>query len=114
MIAPHRLRTIHVSHHKLAYSDDPAQGDSKSEIGALCLWGAVQSIINGPAQALYADSIETGERSRYFTYAFSLCMVASVLGPVVAILLFVVHSDSWSPATLRTVFLVGQFLELFA
>lgn len=81
-------------------------------VGGLCLWGAVQSIANGPAQALYADSIAQGERSRYFMYSFSLYMAASVLGPIISIFLFVAHNDTWEPSTLRTVFLVGQGLEL--
>ena len=43
-------------------------------VAALSLWGAVQAINNGVAQALYADSVAAGERSRYFQYSFSLNM----------------------------------------
>ena len=51
-------------------------------MGALSLWGAVQSIQNGPAQALYADSTAAGERSRYYMISYVLYLCASVLGPV--------------------------------
>ena len=81
---------------------------------ALSVWGGVQSIANGPAQALYADSIATGERSRYFQYSFGCYMSAQVIGPVISIILFVVHHNSYDPDTLRIVFLVGQGLSLLA
>ena len=32
-------------------------------VGAMCLWGFVQGIASGPIQALYADSIPTGNRA---------------------------------------------------
>jgi len=35
--------------------------------GAMCLWGTVNAVANGPAQALYADSVTTGERSQAYT-----------------------------------------------
>ena len=79
---------------------------------ALSLWGACQSVANGPAQALYAESTPPGERSRYFNYSFSLYMAASVLGPIISIILFLVHNDTWEPVALRNVFLVGQGLSL--
>jgi MFS family permease len=82
-------------------------------LAALALWGAVQSIANGPAQALYADSIATGERSRYFQIAFTAYMVAQCCGPVISIVLFVLHDNSWDPLTLRNVLLVGLGLEAF-
>ena len=62
------------------------QDDQRSSffmfVGALALWGAVQSIQNGPAQALYADSTAAGERSRYYMISYVLYLCASVLGPV--------------------------------
>ena len=62
------------------------QDDKRSSfsmfVGALSLWGVVQSFQNGPAQALYADSIAAGERSRYYMISYVLYLCASVLGPV--------------------------------
>ena len=83
-------------------------------MGALMLWGAVQAIQNGPGQALFADSTPKGERSRYMQKIFSLNMCASVLGPALSLLLFVLHGDSWDLISLRNVFLVGMGLEVFA
>ena len=83
-------------------------------MGALMLWGAVQAIQNGPGQALFADSTPKGERSKYMQKIFSLNMCASVLGPALSLLLFVLHGDTWDLTSLRNVFLVGMGLEVFA
>ena len=64
-------------------------------VGALSLWGAVQSIQNGPAQALYADSTAAGERSRFYMISFVLYLCASVIGPVVSIALFVARCPAF-------------------
>ena len=77
-------------------------------VGALSLWGAVQAIQNGPAQALYADSTAAGERSKYYMISFVLYLCASVLGPMLTITLFVLHGDTWDLVSLRNVFLVGM------
>ena len=81
-------------------------------VSGLCLWGGVQAIANGPAQALYADSIATGDRSTWFQRSFGIYMISSVLGPVISIILFVLHNNTWEFETLRNVFLVGQGLGI--
>lgn len=42
----------------------------------------------GPSQALFADSLDTGDRSKWFTYIFILYLIGSVLGPTIAIIIF--------------------------
>ena len=81
-------------------------------VGSLCLWGGVQAITNGPAQALYADSIAAGERSRYFEYSFVLYQLANTLGPLISVVLLVLQHDKWKLWTLLVVFLVGVGLEI--
>ena len=91
---------------------------------SLCLWGAVQAVQNGVAQALYADSIRAGERSRFYSISFSVGMLASTLGPLVTIVIFLSHGAApffsrgdedvgWSLPVLRNVFLAGLGLEIF-
>ena len=75
-------------------------------LGAMCLWGVVQAISSGPAQALYADSTPQGQRSTYYTVLFGLYLLASTLGPLVTILIFTLqHSSEWKLGELRDVFL---------
>eukprot|EP00966_Prymnesium_polylepis_P244907 5664913-Prymnesium_polylepis.2 len=78
---------------------------------SLCLWGGVQAVQNGPAQALYADSTRAGERSQYYNISFSISMLASTLGPVVTIVIFALHGNDWSLPILRNTFLAGVALE---
>jgi MFS family permease len=44
-------------------------------LAAMCLWGVVQAISSGPAQALYADSTPQGQRSTYYTVLFIVSRV---------------------------------------
>ncbi len=75
-------------------------------LGAMCLWGVVQAISSGPAQALYADSTPQGQRSTYYTVLFGLYLLASTIGPLVTILIFTLqHSSEWKLGELRDVFL---------
>ena len=75
-------------------------------LGAMCLWGVVQAISSGPAQALYADSTPQGQRSTYYTVLFGLYLLASTLGPLVTILIFTLQrSSEWQLGELRDVFL---------
>ena len=95
----------------LASKDDSNSGSYALLAGALILWGVVGGIINGPAQALFADSLPTGTRSKFYNYLFSAYLVGASCGPLLAIILFTVWADEWSQPELRTVILVGMGLE---
>ena len=81
-------------------------------IGAMCLWGLVNAVTNGPAQAIYADSTPAGQRSWYYTILFGLYLLASTLGPLVTIVMFVLHGNEWELADIRNVILAGMGIEL--
>ena len=76
--------------------------------------GVASAVSNGPMQALFADSIATGERSRYYTVLFVCYLSASTGGPLLAIILFLIHGNDWGLDSLRNVFLAGMGLELLA
>ena len=40
-------------------------------LAAMCVWGTVAAIAGGPTQALFADSIREGDRSKYYNRLFS-------------------------------------------
>lgn len=83
---------------------------------ALGLWGIVGGVVNGPSQALFADSIEKGKRSKLFTWLYSCYLLSSMVGPMVSIVLFLKLSgreaESWSMAEIYPVFVVGLCLEI--
>ncbi|KAK3233521.1 hypothetical protein CYMTET_56184 [Cymbomonas tetramitiformis] len=91
----------------------------------LALFGFSGGVINGPAQALLADSIPTGFREVYYNYLFMCYMLGGVVGPLLSIVLFThwqgysgSHADSdsdanaWPMGDLRIVILVGLALEV--
>ena len=55
---------------------------------ASAFFGLSSGIINGPAQALLADSVSTGARSKVYTWLFACYIVPSVLGPAIICRLF--------------------------
>ena len=79
---------------------------------AMVVWGISEGISNGPAQALFADSVAEGERSTYYTVLMMCYMLPSALGPALCILLFSVWGDTWTLAQIRIPFVVGLCLEI--
>ncbi len=81
-------------------------------LGSMALWGTGQGVFNGPAMALFADSIPQGERSKWYT-RLSICyMIPSIAGPLAAIVLLTFYGDSWTLSELRPVFLFGVACEV--
>ena len=80
--------------------------------GIMALWGTAGGIVDGPAQALFADSIPQGKRSRYYMYLFVCYNIASCLGPLTSIGLFQWLGDDWDLYDLRLVMYVGLVLEM--
>ena len=80
--------------------------------GAMCIWGFAYAVFGGPAQALFADSTPTGQRSWHFTKLAQIGFAASTVGPAVAVAMFALHGDTWSTTTLRNVLVVGVAIEV--
>jgi len=78
---------------------------------AFALYGFGSGIGNGPAQALLADSIPTGQRSKYYDLLFQAYVIPGVLGPIIGIAWFLSRGDSWSLVALRDLMLVGALLQ---
>lgn len=78
----------------------------------MALWGIAGGVVNGPAQALYADSTPAGNRSTYYTYLFATYILASCVGPLVSIVLFQTLGDEWDLYDLRKVLYVGLSIEV--
>jgi len=83
-------------------------------MGAIMIfWGLGDGVVNGPCQALFADSTPEGERSTYFTYQFACYLTASAVGPLVSIIMFQTLGDEWDMGHLRLVIYVGLGMEVF-
>lgn len=82
--------------------------------GCMCLWGITGGIASGPTQALYADSIPQGDRSKWYMYLMWAYLFASTIGPAVTVVLFHVYGNGWTLRELRTVFMVGLGVDVVA
>merc|ERR1711933_316397 len=82
-------------------------------MGAMMVfWGLGDGVVNGPCQALFADSTPEGERSTFFTYQFACYLSASAVGPLVSIIMFKTLGDEWDMYHLRIVIYVGLGMEV--
>jgi MFS family permease len=79
----------------------------------MAFWGIGDGVVNGPCNALFADSTPEGQRTRFFNYLFVAYTVASSCGPLVSIILFQTLGDVWDLYHLRIVMYVGLGLEVF-
>ena len=68
----------------------------------MCLWGLVNAVTNGPAQAIYADSDAGGPALVVLHDPVRALLLASTLGPLVTIVMFVLHGNEWSSPTSAT------------
>ncbi|KAL3904353.1 MAG: hypothetical protein SGARI_004958, partial [Bacillariaceae sp.] len=79
----------------------------------MAFWGIGDGVVNGPCNALFADSTPEGSRTKWFNYLFVCYTAASAIGPLVSIILFQTIGDVWDLYHLRIVIYVGLGLEIF-
>jgi len=79
---------------------------------ALAVWGTFWGIASTSLSALFADSIQEGDRSFYFTRRSIILKVGNMAGPVAALILFAVLGDKWTIRDCSIVMGVGQILCL--
>ena len=80
--------------------------------GAMCAWGVAYAVYGGALQAMMADSIPTRSRVWSYTKLSQVSLLASALGPIIAIVIFALHGDKWAKLDMRNVLCVGVAIEL--
>ncbi|MHA2495988.1 MAG: MFS transporter [Candidatus Hodarchaeales archaeon] len=78
---------------------------------ALVIWGAFQGLWRPSTDALFADSIESGKRSKIYTYRHIIRQIGMAAGPFLNVALFLILGDTWELAVLRNVILMGLLLS---
>ena len=96
----------------LSPDSDTAQVQYYFILGSMALWGMGQGVFNGPAMALFADSIPQGQRSLWYTRLMICYIIPSLAGPLAAICLLTIYGDNWTLNELRPVFLCGVICEI--
>ena len=79
---------------------------------ALAFWGFFWGISNTSILALFADSMNDGERSKYFTQRTIVQFVGNSTGPLVALIMFSFIGNDWTIGECQFVLASGQFLAI--
>lgn len=83
-------------------------------VGVMILWGLTGAVVMGPFQAMFADSVPTGDRSKYYSLLYAAYIGASAAGPAISVALFAAWGNTWSLRQLGKVLLSGMALEALA
>ena len=79
---------------------------------ALAVWGTFWGIASTSISALFADSIQEGDRSFFFTRRSIILKIGNMVGPVAALIMFALLGDQWTIRDCSIVLGVGQILCL--
>ena len=79
---------------------------------ALMFWGFFQGINRPALESIFADSVESGNRSRIYSWSHLLRQVAMAAGPFVNVGLFLFIGDVWEIDVLKTVMIVGILISM--
>ncbi len=74
---------------------------------ALSLWGFYQALTRPALESILADSLESGRRSRVYSWLHLVRQIAQSIGPFISVLLFYLFGDEWELPILKNVILVG-------
>jgi len=74
---------------------------------ALVLWGIQKGLWSPALEALFADSLPSGNRSELLTLKYSVMIAGTSLGPLFNIVFFGSTEDVWSVGQLTIVFVLG-------
>lgn len=81
-----------------------------SQISGGIAWG----LASPASQALIADSITTGNRSKYFASLRFYEEIAITIGPVIALIMTIIFGDTWSIDLLRIIILFAAICEMIS
>eukprot|EP00816_Leptocylindrus_hargravesii_P013178 CAMPEP_0196808784 /NCGR_PEP_ID=MMETSP1362-20130617/8774_1 /TAXON_ID=163516 /ORGANISM="Leptocylindrus danicus, Strain CCMP1856" /LENGTH=652 /DNA_ID=CAMNT_0042183249 /DNA_START=348 /DNA_END=2306 /DNA_ORIENTATION=+ len=77
-----------------------------------CLWGIGGGIVDGPAMALYADSVPAGNRSYFYVVLHRWHMISTAIGPLISVILFAIFDDTWDLCVLKNIIFIGLGVEV--
>ena len=78
----------------------------------MCLWGIAEGIAEGALEALFADSIPTGERSYWYMRLEVVSLTTAAVGPAVSAIMFWSLGNHWTLEQMRPVLYTGLALQL--
>lgn len=79
---------------------------------ALLFWGLFQGMNRPSLEAIFADSVESGNRSRIYAWNHLSRQMAMASGPFVNVILFVFLGDIWEIQILKIVMIFGLLISM--
>lgn len=92
----------------------PTQHQSNNNVaylllaGSLAIWGVFWGVANTILEAIFADSTPPGTRSKYYTQRSILINMGNTVGPLLALLSFLIFGDEWTTQDCARVMTLGQ------
>ncbi len=80
----------------------------------LALWGLFQGFTRPSLEAIFADSIESGRRSRLYAWKHVAQQIGLATGPFMNVALFYIYGDLWDLVILKSVMMVGLLLSFIS
>ncbi|MHA2251632.1 MAG: MFS transporter [Candidatus Kariarchaeaceae archaeon] len=81
---------------------------------SLIFWGLLQGLARPSLEAIFADSVVTGDRSRIYSIKHSLQQGSMASGPFVNVALFYWLGDDWEISILKSVLFVGLAISMMS
>mmetsp|Transcript_9044 Transcript_9044/g.12124 ORF Transcript_9044/g.12124 Transcript_9044/m.12124 type:complete len:541 (+) Transcript_9044:210-1832(+) len=83
--------------------------------GSLCIfiylmvasWGLWGGTTNPTLESIFADSVETGDRTTIYTTKFLVFRISQSFGPLLACVMLLILGDEWKMSILRPILVVG-------
>ena len=81
---------------------------------ALIFWGFFQGISRPSFESIFADSVETGKRSRIYSIRHLVMQISMATGPFINVFLFLLWGDVWDINILKSVMIVGLIISVIS
>ncbi|NHJ39876.1 MAG: MFS transporter [Asgard group archaeon] len=81
---------------------------------ALIFWGLFQGINRPSVESLFADSVESGNRSQIYAWAHLTRQFGESTGPFLNVFLFIILGDIWEVEILKLVMIFGILLSMIS
>ncbi|MHA1746550.1 MAG: MFS transporter [Promethearchaeota archaeon] len=81
---------------------------------ALIIWGLYQGITRPSLEAIFADSVPTGNRSILYSWRQLFGQIGMAIAPFLNIILFLIFGDEWDLSILKLVMIVGLIFSIIS
>jgi MFS family permease len=80
---------------------------------SMIIWGLYWAFTSPASDALLADSVDAGNRSRVYSWSFTMNCFGRTVGPMVSVIMFATLGNDWKINECKVVMLLGLVLLVF-